>query len=241
MRDHVIVCGFGRVGQEIARELRQRDEHVLVVEQSGDRLEIARELGCAAIMGDATEEAVLRAAGLERARVLVAASDSDVGNTYIVLSARTLNAKLLIIARAGSESAEARMLAAGANRTVSPYRLAGRRMALTAIQPLMLDFVDRLSTQGGPAGGIIAEVLIADGSPLIGRTIATAFAGDDDVHVIGLVRTNGEFTVPRGRTELMLGDRLMLFGHQDAIEDVSSKAGAPSASPSASTPGARAT
>lgn len=226
MRDHVIVCGFGRVGQEIARELRARDVDVLVVEQSADRLETARDLGCATIHGDATEEQPLLEAGVDRARVLVAASDSDVGNTYIVLSARSLNASLLIIARAGSESAEARMRAAGANRIVSPYRLAGRRMALTAVQPLLLDFVDRLSNQGGPAGGIIAEVLIADGASLAGQRVATAFS-NSELHILGIERADGTFLVPSGSTLLEAGDRLMLFGPQSDIEQVSAIAGAP--------------
>ena len=240
MRDHVIVCGFGRVGEAITRELRVRDTDVVVVEQTSARLDSARELGCAAIEGDATTDGALLAAGIERARVLVAASDSDVGNTYIVLSARSLNPAVMIIARAGTEAAEARMRTAGANRVISPYRLAGRRMALTAVQPLLLDFVDRLSTQGGPTGGIIAEVLVAEGSPLAGRTLADAF-GDDTVHVLGIERADGAFIVPRGSTTLEAGDRLMLFGPQEEVERVSSAAGASDAAsaPRAPAPEAR--
>lgn len=231
MKGHVIVCGFGRVGEAIAGELRERDSDVVVVEREQARLEDARAIGCAAVQGDATVESVLISAGIERAKVLVAASDSDVGNTYIVLTARELNPRLVIIARAGSDAAEARMRTAGANRVVSPYRLAGRRMALTAVQPLLLDFVDRLSTQGGPAGGIIAEVLIAEGSALAGQTVAAAF-GHDAVHILGIERADGTFVVPRGTTGLEPGDRLMLFGPQDDVERVSSAAGGPEATTS---------
>ena len=117
------------------------------------------------------------------------------------------------------------MRTAGANRVVSPYLLAGRRMALTAVQPLMLDFVDRLSTQGGPAGGLIAEVLLTEHSPLAGRSVADAF-GDGDAHVIGIERADGTFLVPRGATSLEPGARLMLFGPQDEIERVSIAASA---------------
>lgn len=229
MREHVIVCGFGRVGEEIARELRERHTEVVVVEREATRLEAAREIGCAAVEGDATTESTLIAAGVERARVLVAASDSDVGNTYIVLSARALNPDLTIVARAGSEAAEARMRTAGANRVVSPYRLAGRRMALTAAQPLLLDFVDRPSTHDDGTGrGIIAELLVVPGSTFEGRTVGATWSGSD-LRVLGIERRDGTFLVPHAGTCLEAGDRVMLFGSQEQIEILSSAADMPDA------------
>ncbi len=131
-QNHVL-CGFGRVGQEIAYELHQRDVSFVIIDRDEAQQSAARELGYLTVLGDATEESVLREAGVERARVLIAASDSDAGNTFVALTARALNPSLTIIARAASESGAKRMLAAGANDVVSPYQIAGHRMALAAV------------------------------------------------------------------------------------------------------------
>jgi voltage-gated potassium channel len=222
MADHFIVCGFGRVGEEIVRELRTRHAEVVVVELQPDRISRARELGCGTVQGDATEEPYLVEAGVQRARVLIAAADSDVGNTYIALTARTLNPNIFIVARAGSDAAEARLHSAGANRVVSPYRISGRRMALTAIQPMILDFVDYLAAHRDEGGDLLAEVVVREETDgLAGRTIAEAFR-DDAIRILGLERADGQFLVgPGGAIRLAAGDRLMIYGQQTAIESLS--------------------
>lgn len=133
LEQHHVLCGFGRVGQEIASELQQRNVQFVIIDRDEAQQSAARELGYLTVLGDATEEHVLREAGVERARVLIAASDSDAGNTFVALTARALNPGLTIIARAASESGAKRMLAAGANDVVSPYQIAGHRMALAAV------------------------------------------------------------------------------------------------------------
>ena len=227
MDHHYIICGYGRVGREIVSDLTARGEPFVIVDQSEDALAPARAAGVPVVHGDATEEAILIEAGIRRAQALVAAADSDVGNTYIVLTARSINADLFIVARAGSDSAGQRMTSAGANRVVSPYRIGGRRMALQAVHPMLVDFVDHLA--GGNDSDddhLLAEVLIAgDAVGLAGQTIEEACGPLDGVRVLGLEHVDGRFTVgPNGKLLLAEGDRLMLYGDREAIEALSAAA-----------------
>ncbi len=127
MESHVIVCGYGRVGQEIASQLAEHSVEHLIVDRDPEAIEKATAQRAAVVLGDATEEPVLREAHIEQARAIVAGADSDVENTYIVLTARSMNPELFIVARAGTSSAEQRMTSAGAGRVISPYRIAGFR------------------------------------------------------------------------------------------------------------------
>ena len=221
MDQHVIVCGFGRVGAEVARELAARQTPYVVVDKNPDVLNSPEVHDVPTVVGDATEEQVLRDAGIERAEALVAAADSDVENTYIVLLARALNPRLFIVARAGSDSAERRMVSAGANRVVSPYRIGGRRMALSAVRPMLLDFVDHIASQQESAEtNVVAELLIADeAESLAGRSVADAFPQAVNLRVLGLERTDGSIVAaPDPATVLQRGDRLIVYGDRQAIE-----------------------
>lgn len=222
MENHVIVCGYGRVGLRIASELNERGVECIVVDLRPEALEAASALGVEVLLGDATEEPVLRAAHIERARALVAAADSDTGNTYIVLTARALNADLFIVGRTGSPSAERRMKTAGADRVISPYQIAGQRMAMSIVQPLMLDFVDLLRDRETPDEKILAEILIAEGSQLDGRTIADAFQATPGVSLLGVEHGAGEIVIgPKGSEVLHSGDRMMMYGPSHALEELS--------------------
>ena len=222
MHDHYVVCGFGRVGAEIARELAEHHVPFVIVDSLPARQALARERGYAAIAGDATEEPVLLEAGVERAKVLIAASDSDVGNVFVTITARALNPTLFIIARAGTEPAEQRLRAAGANRVISPYQIAGRRMALAAVQPLLLDFVPVAGGKARDSVNLMAEVLIADeAAGLAGRTLGDAFAGLRSLRVLGIEHADGQFVVgPPPATVLRHDDRVMLYGEQQEIEEL---------------------
>ena len=138
MERHFVICGYGRVVRDLAPELAVRDEAFVIIDRDEHTLATAEHPRSVVVRGDATEEATPRAAGIERARALIAAADSDVENTYMVLTARVLNPGLFIVARAGSEAAERRLESAGAYRVVSPYRIGGRRMALAAVQPMLM-------------------------------------------------------------------------------------------------------
>ncbi len=177
------------------------------------------------MLGDATEESVLRQTGLERARALIAAADSDVGNAFTVLTARALNPSVYIVARAGSASGEQRLTTAGANRVVSPHRIAGRRMALAIAQPLILEFVDLFAAQRPDGAKLLAEIEVAgDAAALAGRTLAELFEATRDTRVLGLLRADGEFVAgPQGATRLGAGDRLMLYGSEVEISELAGR------------------
>jgi voltage-gated potassium channel len=229
MQDHIVLCGFGRVGEEIARQLQTRKGQppLVVIDKDPARREPALALGGLAVVGDATEDEVLRTAGVERARVLIAAADSDTQNTFVTLTARALNPDLVIIARAGSKSAEARLRTAGASRVISPYRIAGRRIALAAVQPQLLDFAEG-ALDGGDAVNTLAEVAVGeDGADLEGRTVGDVVAGLRSLRVLGIERRDGELVVgPSTETRLRGGDRLMLYGDQQEVEELAARSSA---------------
>lgn len=221
LHDHVVLCGYGRVGRAIAQELSSRAEQLVVVDRAVDRLQAARANGLLTVLGDATEESVLRDAHVDTARVLVAASDSDAGNVFIALTARALRPQLFIIARAGTESAERRLRAAGANRVLSPFLIAGRRMALAAMQPQIVDFLDTM--YGGSSGpALLAEFVIdGDSIELSGVTIDKAFEATGGTQVLGVVRAGELIISPPGDTTLASGDRLLVYGDQAVLEQLS--------------------
>lgn len=224
MREHFIVCGFGRVGREVTRIAIERGEPVIVVDQDPQRVEAAREMGAVAIVGDASAESTLREAHVERARALIAAADADAVNTYILLTARALVPELYMVARAGSEDAERRMRTAGANRVVSPYQIAGRRMAIAALQPMIVDFIDTLTTRSASRGHLLAELVVADeGAALSGHTIAEAFHhAESRTRVLAIERPGADLIVaPEGTETLRPGDRLMIFGAEEDLEALS--------------------
>ena len=228
LRDHVVIAGQGRVGREVLRMLRVHGEQVLAIDAREERLEFAREQGAVALLGDATDEEVLRQAHVDRARTLVAAADNDAVNTFIVLSARATHADLRIIARAASEGSDRRLESAGADRVISPYRIAGRRMAVAAVQPLMLDFIDTLSASGDQAGlsTLLAEIEVSGAEHgLAGATVEELFRGSE-VRLLAIVHADGELTIaPPGAAVLRDGDRLMLYGAESAIEAIASAVG----------------
>jgi voltage-gated potassium channel len=145
MQDHVILCGYGRIGREIAAQLGQEGISLLIVELDPDRRDAAEEKGLPVLLADATLDETLIEAGILRCRSLVAALPNDAANLYVVLSARAMAPKLRLIARSDSEEAERKLRQAGADRVISPYVAGGRTMAATALRPLSVDFMDLLA------------------------------------------------------------------------------------------------
>jgi voltage-gated potassium channel len=213
LRHHHILCGYGRVGEEIAREFVERKMPFVVVENNPIALQKALEIGHLVVEGDAASDDVLRAAGVDRARTLLAASDSDSGNTYITLTAKALNPNIFVVARAAKRESEARALRAGADRVISPYAISGRRMALSAIQPNIVDFIDTLAV-GRNSDQMLAEVEVSGDSSLLGAAIGH-LRESWHVTILGVQRAGGELIVgPREDVCLEIGDRLMVVGHE---------------------------
>ena len=170
MRDHFIVCGWGRVGRQVTEDLLRSDHPIVVIERDDPEGTLDAS-GIPFVHGNAEQEAVLQAAGIERARVLIACVDGDTQNVFITLTARQMNPTLRIIARASDPEAARKLQLVGAERVVSPYLASGRRMSHLALRPQAVDFFDTLSDPLEDIGVEMHEVIIPEGSPVAGRSL----------------------------------------------------------------------
>ena len=224
LRDHFIICGYGRVGRRVAEEFRAADAAYLVLDFHEDAVAAAREDGVLMLEGDATKDENLRRAGLERARGLVAASDSDADNLYVVLSARSARPELTIVARASGADAERKLALAGADRVVLPYTTAGQVMANLVLKPQVTAFLDVVTTATGPDLQL-AEIEVRKTCAAAGRTIRELrIRHETGAIVIALRKPDGSFdTTPEPDTPLEIGDVLIGVGSPDeirALEDL---------------------
>ena len=216
MQDHFILCGFGRVGREIARDFTAEKIPFVVVDINPDSLGRAAAQGFAVMNGNAADVGTLQAAGIERARGLVTAVDDDADNIYVTLSARILKPDLFIVARANAEDAERKIRLAGANRVISPYTIGGRRMASLAMRPTAVEFVDTvLSANNGQL--LLEDLTIRSGSAWIGRALVELFPAHDEAFVLALKRDGEMRFRPAADTELKSGDELVAAGPPEAI------------------------
>jgi voltage-gated potassium channel len=218
LSDHYIICGYGRVGRRIAKEFRQSGVSYVVVDHSEEAVSAAEERGDLLVRGDGTEDPDLKRAGIERARGLVVASDSDVANLYIVLSARASRPELTIVARASDFDAERKLMLAGADRVVLPYSTAGQVMANLVLRPQVTRFLDTVTTAVGPDLQL-AEIEVAETCAAAGKTIRDLrIRHETGAMVIALRRHDGTFdTTPEPDTRLAAGDVLIGVGSPDEI------------------------
>lgn len=225
LRDHFIVCGFGRIGSVIVEEFRRQQVPFVVIERDPDRVQAVIESGGLAVEADASREDVLKRVGVERARGLIAAVGTDAENVYAVLSARVLRPDLYIIGRAETEDAERKLMRAGANRVVSPYRIGARELAQTALRPAVVDFFE-LATRAGNLDLAIEQVALDQTSALAGRSIIEANVRQRfGVIVVGIQRSGGrmEFNPP-GEAVLQSGDQLVVLGRVDGLRQLEAAA-----------------
>jgi voltage-gated potassium channel len=217
LRDHVIICGYGRVGRRIGAEFREAGARYVVVDHSEEALGAAREIGDLHVVGDGTQERYLREAGLASARGLVAASDSDDANVSITLSARAARDDLLIVARASSDEAAAKLQLAGADRIVQPYSTAGREMATLVLKPQVAAFLDAVSPIGGP-DLLFEEIAVKEGGPA-GKSIGELrIRGRTGAMVVALRRAAGTFeTTPPPDARLEAGDVMVAVGTPEEL------------------------
>jgi len=173
LRDHAILCGFGRIGRNVARELDPEGVKYVVIDMDGDRIAELQEEGRASLQGDATDESILKQAGIQRARYFISALSSDADNVFAVLTARSLNPELTIVARANAEESEPKLLKAGANRVITPYQISARRMITMLLRPEIGEFRDEVM-RAGKLELLLEQIDIPTDSPLLGRTFAEA-------------------------------------------------------------------
>lgn len=217
MKDHYILCGFGRVGQEIARELCERGVDFVVIDQTIEAVERARAFGYRVIEGDGSDDRTLNQAGQMRARCLLAASDSDAGNTYITLTAKSVNPRCFIVARVALPHNEEKLRLAGADRVISLYSMGGRRMVLSALQPLAADFMDTLAA-GRTGELLLAEFEVNRQNGLAGKTCGALIEGATNATLLGIRHRDGALAVgPRTDTVLHEGDIVIVLAEEADI------------------------
>jgi voltage-gated potassium channel len=175
LKDHVVVCGYGRVGRHVVHELIAEGVSFVVVDKDLAAVEHVRHNGHLALLGNAANDDVLHEAGIERAIGLVAAVNSDAENVFIVLSARGLKPSLSIVARANFEDSESKLRRAGADRVIDPYRISGRRMVTMMLRPEVADFLDEIAHASG-IELLIDQVHLVATSPLVGKTVGDVHA-----------------------------------------------------------------
>jgi voltage-gated potassium channel len=215
MQGHVIVCGWGRVGKAIADNLGA-DQEVVIVDNNAARL---ADVTLPTVVGDATDDAVLQRAGIERCRALVAAVTNDADNLYLTLSGRTLRPDLFIVARARITTSEDKLLRAGANRVVNPQAIGGARMAAFVLQPHVTEFLD-VVMHGGDIEYRLEEIQLPARSPIAGQTLRDAHVRDrTGALVLALRGPRGDFaTNPPPETVMEAGHILIAIGTSAQLE-----------------------
>jgi voltage-gated potassium channel len=222
LRDHYIVCGYGRVGSTVCRELIHSGQSLVVIDINPSSIDAARAHGQLVVEGDATADATLRSAGVERARGLITTIDSDANNVYVTLSARALNPSLFIVARANSDGADVKLAQAGADRVVSPYTRAGRQIAELATRPRVADFIDAALSHGQIAFSM-EEFEVAPGGVLDGLSVEDLRGRG--VHVLAVVRGERDFEPnPPAERQLAAGEHLIVSGSADGLGQLRGRA-----------------
>jgi voltage-gated potassium channel len=210
LTDHHIICGFGRVGRQVARDMRAAQAKYVVIDDNPANHELARAVGVRFIEGDAADDEILRRAGIERARGIVACADSDATNIFITLTAREMRADIAIVARASVEDSEKKLKRAGADRVISPYKASGSEMARLSLHPQLAGVVD-VDTDYR-----FEEIVVSEGCEGESKMLGDIRGGS---FIVGLRRSDGSFQPqPPAETVLAAGDALMALGTPRTLE-----------------------
>ncbi len=216
MRDHLIVCGYGRVGRQIVQELRRERRPVVVLDVNPPSLEEAAREGLLVVHGNATEDETLRRAGIERARGLITAVANDADNVFVTLSARALRPDLPIVARANFDDAVPKLRRAGATQVVSPYAMAGLQMARLVVRPSTVDFVETL-LRGTDGDLLLEDLRVAAGSLLVDLPVAEVRRRFADALLLAVQRDGRLLAPPPAELALRAGDVVAFVGRGEQL------------------------
>jgi voltage-gated potassium channel len=217
LKDHCIVCGFGRLGRNLAQELQARHYPIVVIDINSEAVETCRQTGIPAVLGSAADEDILHDAGVERANSLVAAANTDAENVFIVLTAKGMNPNLQIISRCNSEPSIPKMEKAGVDTVISPHTIAGRRIAQMLTRPNVVSFLDGI-LEFGDQKMLLEEFIIDQNSPLAGQTLQEA-----RLKVAVLAVTHPEqppLSHPKADTKLMPGAAIIVMGVKEDLDQL---------------------
>ncbi len=226
LNDHIIVCGYGRMGRLICKEFSRLNKPYVVIDINADDLKDLQATGGLALIGDATSDDVLKQAGIERAQSLVTVMASDADNLFTTMSARLLNTKLIIVARVEDTQSEQKLIRAGANRVVSPYVIGGTRVAHAVLKPTVVDFIE-LTTRTEHIELQLEEAKIEPGSSLIGVNLKDSrLRAEHRVIIVAIKKNTGHMVFnPPAETLIEAGDILVAMGSRDHLAAVSQLAG----------------
>lgn len=218
LKDHYIICGFGRIGSTIAKELSAENIPLVIIEQAPDHIEQIEACHYLYLNLDATADSTLLKAGLQRAKGLVTAVSSDADNVFIALSAKGLRPDIFILARASDTKNEDKLLRAGASRVVCPYQMGGRRMAEILRRPTVVDFIDKTMVNS-ELDLKMEEAVIGPASSLIGKTIVTSNLRQDfGVIIVAIKKTTDEMIYNPMPSEILdAGDVIVVIGKKDGL------------------------
>jgi voltage-gated potassium channel len=226
LKDHLIVCGFGRMGRLVCREFSGQGLPFVVIDRRAEALEDFQIAHGIALHGDATSDEVLLRAGVQRARGLVTVAASDADNLYITMSARLLNPHLFIVARAEDERAEQKLLRAGASRVISPYVIGGARVAQAVLRPAVVDFIE-LATRTEHLELQIEETQVAPGSRLAGAVLKDSRLRQEmGIIIVAIKKQAGQMVFnPPPEVVLEAGDILITLGNRRQLDELEKLAG----------------
>ncbi len=215
LKNHFILCGYGRVGQEIAKILSVEKAEFVVIDKNREAINQAEMDNHLCVLADAASDEALKEAGIEHARGLIVALGNDADSTYVILSARQLNPKIFIEARVSAPEAEGKLKRAGADRIISPYSIGARRMAMLALQPEVADFIDIISFKGQELH--LENLTVGIGSPLADKTLSEARLHGKAI-VLAINKNNGKLLANPSDTEkIQAGDGLIAMGTRDDL------------------------
>ncbi len=220
LANHYILCGFGRTGRQVASALAAEQKEVIVIDTDPDIVEMAQTAGYPALQGSATKDEMLRQVGIEQAHCLIATLPSDAENLYTVLSAKSLNANVRVVARANTDEATEKLNLVGADLVVSPFVAVGKRMAFAALRPQVLNFMDVALAGNNPAVFVEEMLLTAETCASIGKTLGeTELRSQTGASVLAICRTdNTLITSPNGQTPLQNQDLLICLGTETQLQ-----------------------
>jgi len=218
LNKHIIVCGFGRMSRALVKELTDSNAPVVVIDSDPAQIDSARSLGVLAILGDASDEKILMDANIQHAQCLVTLIPRDAENLYIVMAAREIVSDLYIVCRSEDETAEKRLVRAGANRIISPYRAGGQKIARAVLKPYVFELME-IANQSSQGALEIEEIRIPDNSPICGKTIKEIdIRKKTNVIILSLVQPDGAVVFnPGAEMSIMPSSTLITLGSQDDL------------------------
>lgn len=214
LKNHYIVCGLGRVGSQVARELKNEEVDFVALDRDKERVDEAVKLGYLAYVGDSTDEDILNQAGISKAAGLVASLGEDSANLFVTLAARAINPDMYIVARANRQENETKLKRAGADRVALPYQIGGYHMASMVLRPSVVDYIDIVSNSNGNDLEV-EEMVVGEGSRLAGHHLGTSLSAAEvgNASVIAINGADGSNKVrPTGKEVIYPGDRLIVLG-----------------------------